>query len=532
MDGLAIAASLNEARQTLRGAVIESVYQPEEGVFVLHLFTGKPVRLLLAPREAAMHLTALDLSYPQTPSPFVMLLRKHLRSGRIIDLRQDGWERVVRLEIEPREGSSGRLCVMIELLGPRGNLLLVEENRILGAFRRGVHRSSDALYRPPAPQIKLNPSELDRERLRGILAEEPRDKALVHHIDGIGRKTAQEILVRADLLPNGPLEDRVNETIAFLLSKVERPQAEYRRADHWATFFPLVPSATPMPSFSAACDETYRERRELKERTKEEKRLRLAFRQSISKRERTAERMKAWLRKSKTVDRLRNQADLVLLHAQDLARGMKDVSLNDPLTDTPIPVSLDPRLSPMENAQSMYERAKRLVRGRPIVVRRLRRIEKELDVLRAGLAAVQNGDLPGTTATSLLPTAPLSRSPSMETAPRTYQVLGHTVRVGRNARENDALLREARPNDLWFHTKGFPGAHVILRRSGKAPIPKAAIEAAARLAAQFSKAKGERRVKVSYAPVRYVRKPKGAPAGLVKLIREDTLTVDLQRKGE
>ena len=532
MDGLAIAASLAEAREMLRGAVIESVYQPEEGVFVLHLFAGKPVRLLLAPREAVMHLTALDFSYPQTPSAFVMLLRKYLRNGRMIDAQQEGWERIVRLEIEPGEGNSERLCVMIELLGLRGNLLLVKGNRILGAFRYDVQRSPNARYLSPVPQAKLNPRKLDREHLRAILEEEPRDKALVHHIDGIGRKTAQAILARADLLPHGPLEDRINETIALLLTKVEHPQAEYRRDDHWASFFPLTPPATPMPSFCAACDEAHRERREFQERAREEKRLRLAFRRSISKRERTVERMRAWLRKSEAVDHLRHCADLVVLHARELTRGLKGASLSDPRSDTPIHVSLDPRLSPMENAQVMYERAKRLVRGRPIVTRRLKRIEKELDVLRAGLTAVQEGDLPGTIATSLLPTAPRSHPLPAETAPRTYQILGYTVRVGRNARENDALLREARPNDLWFHTKEVAGAHVVLRRTGKEPIPKAVIEAAARLAARFSKAKGERRVEVSCAPARYVRKPKGAPPGLVKLIREDTLTVDLQRKGE
>jgi len=533
MDGLTIAASLNEMRQTLRGAKIQSVYQPEGGVFVLHLFAGEPVRLLLSPKDAAIHLTALDLPYPRSPSPFVMLLRKYLRGGRIVGVHQDGWERIVRLEIEPREDvTSTHIGMIVELLGARGNLLLVKENRILGAFRRDVQSPPDSLYRPPTPQAKLNPRQLDRENLGEILKKHPLEQALVRHIDGIGRKTAQAILARARLLPHGSLEGRISEVLAFLLSKVEKPQAEYRQEDHWASFFPLTPSATPMPSLSTACDEAYREKREMQRRTKEENRLRLEFERAIAKRERTVERMRAWLKKADKVDHLRHCANLVMLHARELTPGMKSASLSDPQTDESIHVTLDPRLTPMKNAQATYDRAKRLDRGRPIVTRRLKRIENELDVLRAGLETVQRGEWSSTAASSLLSTSPLPQPSPSETAPRTYQLLGHTIRVGRNARQNDALLREARPNDLWLHTKGVSGAHVIIHRHGKESIPKAVIEGAARLAAKFSKARGERRVEVSYTPVKYVRKPKGAPKGLVNLTREDTLTIDLRRKGE
>lgn len=533
MDGLTIAASLNEARQRLLGAKIQSVYQPEVGVFVLHLFAGEPVRLLLSPKDAAIHLTALDLPHPKTPSPFVMLLRKYLRGGRIVNIHQDGWDRIVRLDIETREDVTlGHICIIVELLGPRGNLFLTEKNRILATFRPVPQNPPGASYRPPTPQAKLNPSKLDHESARKILEEPLPDRSLVRHIDGIGQKTAQAILARAHLLPHGSLEERVREVLAFLVSKVAQPQPEYRQEDNWASFFPLSPSATPMPSLSAACDEAYREKQEMQRRIKGEKRLRLEFERAIAKQERTVERMRAWLKKADKLDHLRHCANLVMLHARELTRGMKSASLSDPQTVESFNVTLNPRLTPMENAQAMYERAKRLDRGRPIVTRRLKRIENELNILKTGLDAVQNGEFPRTTASSLLSASPFPQPSPSGGAPRAYQILGHTIRVGRNARENDVLLREARPNDLWLHTKGVSGAHVIIRRHGRESIPQAVIEEAARLAAQSSKAKEERRVEVSYTLVRYVRKPKGAPEGLVNLTREDTLTVDLRRKGE
>jgi predicted ribosome quality control (RQC) complex YloA/Tae2 family protein len=533
MDGLAIAASLNEMRQTLRGATIQSIYQPEEGVFVLHLFSRKPVRLLLAPKDAAIHLTALDLPHPKTPSPFVMLLRKYLRRGRMIGIHQAGWDRIVRLDIEPREEvTPEHISLIIELLGPHGNLLLAKGNSILATYRPDSQNPPNSIYLPPTPQIKLNPAALDLKAVTEILESPSPNRALVRSIDGIGQITAQAILARAKELSRGPFEEKIIEVITFLLSKVEQPQAEYRREDQWATFFPLVPPATPMPSFSAACDKAYLEKRDLQHRANEEKWARLEFERAIAKRERTIKRMKAWLKKAEKADHLRHHADLIMLHVRDLTRGMESAILADPQTEEIDTILLNPRLTPVENAQSMYKRAKRLARGRPIVARRLERIEKELNALRSGLKVVRSGELPDTAASLLLPSSPFSQSFSSKGAPRTYQILGYTILVGRNARENDELLRQAGPNDLWLHAKGVPGAHVIIRSHGRERIPQTVIKEAARLAVQSSKAKEERRVEVSYTPTRYVRKPKGTRAGLVNLTREDTLTVDLRRKDE
>ena len=93
--------------------------------------------------------------------------------------------------------------------------------------------------------------------------------------------------------------------------------------------------------------------------------------------------------------------------------------------------------------------------------------------------------------------------------------------------QNDRLLRSANPEDLWLHAKGFPGSHVFVRNRKRAEYPAEVIYEAALLAARFSRAKGERRVEVSYTKVKHVRKPKGARPGLVILGKEDTLTVEL-----
>lgn len=105
---------------------------------------------------------------------------------------------------------------------------------------------------------------------------------------------------------------------------------------------------------------------------------------------------------------------------------------------------------------------------------------------------------------------------------------GWTVLVARSSRENDLLThRVAAPADLWFHAQGVTGSHVILRRGRRRDNPaRAVIEAAAAIAAYYSKARTSGMAPVIYTERRYVRKPRRAPAGLAMCTREKTIMVE------
>ena len=107
---------------------------------------------------------------------------------------------------------------------------------------------------------------------------------------------------------------------------------------------------------------------------------------------------------------------------------------------------------------------------------------------------------------------------------------GFTVLVGRNNRQNDKLTtKDANNNDIWFHTKNIPGSHTVLVTDGKAPT-ETAMEEAAVLAAQHSRAKDSAQVPVDYTQIRYVSKPQGAKPGMVIYVSYQTayVTPDLE----
>ena len=103
---------------------------------------------------------------------------------------------------------------------------------------------------------------------------------------------------------------------------------------------------------------------------------------------------------------------------------------------------------------------------------------------------------------------------------------GWTVLAGRTDADNDRLsIKLAAANDYWFHVRGMPGSHVVLRRDRDEEPDRATLEAAAAIAAYHSKARNGGIVPVSCTLAKYVSKPRGAKPGTVEIRKEMVLKV-------
>jgi predicted ribosome quality control (RQC) complex YloA/Tae2 family protein len=110
---------------------------------------------------------------------------------------------------------------------------------------------------------------------------------------------------------------------------------------------------------------------------------------------------------------------------------------------------------------------------------------------------------------------------------RRFVEAGFEILVGRGARENDELTFEvAEAADRWLHVAGgTPGSHVVIRNPERLEIPTSVILRAASHAAWYSKSRHQRWVEVHHCRAADVRKPKGAPPGLVHLNRHERVRV-------
>ena len=120
---------------------------------------------------------------------------------------------------------------------------------------------------------------------------------------------------------------------------------------------------------------------------------------------------------------------------------------------------------------------------------------------------------------------PIGRPPKRKRPPLEFRTpRGSRILVGRSPVENAELtFRVARPNDLWFHAQGIPGAHVILARDDRTPPPEEDLSLAASLAAFYSRAKASTAVPIDYTLRKHVRKQRSAPPGLVWYTHANTI---------
>jgi predicted ribosome quality control (RQC) complex YloA/Tae2 family protein len=225
----------------------------------------------------------------------------------------------------------------------------------------------------------------------------------------------------------------------------------------------------------------------------------------------------------------RHFGDLIIANLHRIAPGDKWLEAEDYATDNSIvSIELDPESSPQANAEKYYQKAKRAKKRVEGLSQEIANLERRLKELDARLDQVSEWSLEQLRSETLPSAKPQKRDettpPGLEFTSYGYQIL-----VGRTAAENDQLLRRhVRGNDLWLHTRDYPGGYVFVRsRRGKS-VPLEVLLDAGNLAVHFSKARSNGGAELYYTPVKYLRRARSGPAGLVLPTQEKNLTIRVE----
>jgi len=242
-------------------------------------------------------------------------------------------------------------------------------------------------------------------------------------------------------------------------------------------------------------------------------------------------RARELLQSAEPAERLQLYGDLIMANMHRLATGDRWLETEDYTNDySPITIELVPSLSPGANAERCYERAKKSRRRQEALREEIRNLASRLEDTEARIERLDRTPA-GELRDIIVDAGPAPQSQTRErpvTPGLRFASNGFTILVGRNARENDELLRRhVRGNDLWLHTRDFPGGYVFVRsRKGKS-VPLEVLLDAGNLAVHFSRARTNGHADLYYAQVKHLRRAKDGPQGLVLPTHEKNLSITL-----
>lgn len=271
--------------------------------------------------------------------------------------------------------------------------------------------------------------------------------------------------------------------------------------------------------------------------------------QGTERAERTLQKMEQETEALQRAMQYERLGKLLMANLGELHKGMKNVELEDVFSrDRAMAlIKLDQKLSPAQNAEHYFNKAKKARAGAKEKLDHQEDVRERWETMRELLDRVtdiqtydQLAEFAANSGEQLRKLGykgiPGETREKREEAPfRLFIVTGgFQVWVGKNSENNDLLtLKYARPNDLWFHARGSSGSHVVFRTgTGKGEPSRRALEETASIAAFYSKMKNAKHVPVAMTERKYVRKPRGAPAGTVTIEREKLLFVNPKLPGE
>ena len=571
LDGAFLYLAAGEIRDAVLGSRVEKIAEPSrEEIVITMRFKGGSRKILLSANASSprIHFTELSLENPKQPPMFCMLLRKHIGSGKLVAVRQSGLDRVLALDFETINelGDLTVVSLIIEIMGRHSNIILVNgDGKVVYAIKRVNDEVSSVrlvlpgiTYQPPPGQDKLNLLEQEiptvMERFDSIHSPDTA-KAIMNTLEGVSPLLTREIAFRAlkgQDIPKEQLSDfyrqRLAEELAGLkrrlltgdvrLTTVQNDSMKIRDF----TFLDIeqygsLAEKQYYDSPSRLLDSFYADRDQIsrmKQRSHDLLKLLVNATERISKKlALQAEELK----QCENRDQFRICGDLINSNLYRMEKGMHSVTLENFYEENSpqIEIPLDVRLTPSQNAQKYYAEYRKSATAEEKLKTLMKEAQGELVYLDSVFDAVSRtqGESELLEIREELAEQGYIRSMHKKQSrmlkaqpPLHYRSSdGFSILCGRNNKQNDQLtLKTAKNYDMWLHTQGIPGSHVIIEAGGK-PITDKAIEEAAVIAAWNSKGRASAKVAVDYTLVKNVKKPNGAKPGMVIFVDYKTAYV-------
>ena len=558
-----------ELSQTLTRGRINKIYQPEPDALILGIKNNRTNYKLLISASASLPLIYLTDDTPANPAVapnFCMLLRKHINGGKILSITQPGLERILHFHIE-HLNEMGDVCekiLIVELMGKHSNIIFCQPDMTIIDSIKHISANVSSIrevlpgrqYFIAETQHKLNPLEVDETSFIGkVLAQPlPVGKAIYTMITGISPLIAEELCFRLPLIPV-PAPKLYQNWNSYIftepLRKLKEDIIEHR-------YQPNIVSDEGTPTEFSSQLTCYGELQEedfdsisevlryyyaarnaatrIRQRSSDLRRIVTTALERCRKKYALQEKQ---LKDTEKKDKYRIYGEMLNTYGYSLEPGAKSLKCINYYTNEEIQVPLDSQLSAHENSVKYFDRYAKLKRTWEALSVQIQETKDELehlDSISTALdIAVSEDDLIQLKE-ELIQFGYIKRHYSGKKGNKKVRINskpfhyissdGFHMYVGKNNFQNEELtFKFATGNDWWFHAKGIPGSHVIVKSEGQ-ELPDRTFEEAGRLAAYYSKGRDAEKVEIDYIQKKQVKKTPGGKPGFVIYHTNYSLLID------
>lgn len=573
LDGITIYNIIFELKNQLLGGRIDKIYQPQKDEIILSVRSiGANYKLLLSanPSHPRVHITKIQKNNPMVPPTFCMVLRKYIAGGKITNITQPNFERIINIEIESANemGDMAVKKIVIEIMGKHSNIILIDENqKVIDSIKRISHDKSSvrevlpgSIYKLPPSQDKRNPLFLDKEDFFETINSNPGQqlqKIIYKSYTGISPIMSSEICFRAGIYESaiaGEVSQFKTENLFTYFNDIFSEIKNNRftpeiilnpKGNKIIDFSPIHMKQfenfkiKSYNSISVLLEDFYNEKDNMYHIQQKAHNIRKLVASKIERCVKKMDLQNQTLKDIAKMDKWKLLGELITANIYSIKLGMtsfKAINFYDeacPETE----IKLDPNLTPSENAQKYFNKYNKAKRTKSALDIQIKQTSDELRYLEGILNSIENSsdesDL-DEIKEELISQGYMKKKKSniknnnkQKSRPMHYTSSdGLDIYIGKSNIQNDELtLKFAENSDLWLHTKNIPGSHVIIKMNGAQSVPDSTLLEAASLAAFYSKAKNSGNVPVDYALKKYVKKPGGAKPGMVIYEHNKTIYV-------
>ena len=565
-DGITISCLVHELNKRTLNGRISKIAQPENDELILTIKQpqGEQVKLLLSasPSLPLAYITESSKQSPMIAPNFCMLLRKHIQNGRIIEISQPSLERIINFKIE-HLNEMGDICyktLVVELMGKHSNIIFLDEKEMIIDSIKHIPQSISSVrevlpgrnYFIPETTQKANPLEISFEEFSNDMgaSSSPVFKALYSKYTGLSPFFSEEICHRANI-DSGICANEIKNLDelykAFSSAMDDIKNHNFSCSIVYENNVPFEYSSMPLTSFSeevtkkfdsiSSLLEAYYAEKELVSRIKQRSiDLRKIVQNLLEKDVKKYDLQLKQIKDTEKKDTYRIYGELLNTYGYNLEPNLTKFTTINYYTNEEITIPLDPDFSAIENAKKYFEKYNKLKRTKEALdkltievkeeIEHLESIQNSLDI------AVSLDDLLAIKE-EMINSGYIKRHNSnnkkqkIKSKPFHYITKeGFHIYVGKNNLQNEEItFKVANGNDWWFHAKNIPGSHVIVKTEGL-ELPDSVFEDAAKLAAYYSKAKGQSRIEVDYVRRKEVKHPNGSKPGFVVYYTNYSMLID------